>query len=205
MNDLCLPAGYRRRPAVNDNLRTTDNAQQRVYQFATQIAAVDPAVRTVLDWGCGSGWKLVNYFGHLDTLGADVDYRLPVLTARFPSRRWGVCPVAVDADLVLCVDVIEHVDDPLGLLRTFAAGRWRHLIVSTPERERVAQFKCRTDAERRQQRRGPPLNSWHAVEWTADEFGRLLLREFGSKPAIEIFGRWNLVAYLTRTQNSVPG
>jgi hypothetical protein len=198
MDGLFLPAGYRRRPAVNANLRTTDHAQQRVYQFAAQIAAGDPAVRTVLDWGCGSGWKLAHYFGHLDTLGADVYYRLPVLTARFPTRRWGVCPVAVDADLVLCVDVIEHVDDPLGLLRTFAAGRWRHLVISTPERERVARLKCQTDAERKQQRRGPPLNRWHAMEWTADEFARLLRREFGADPRIQIMGRWNLVASLRR-------
>jgi hypothetical protein len=202
MDDLCLPANYRRRPAVNDNLKTTDHAQNRVYQFAAHVAAGDPAVRSVLDWGCGTGWKLVNYFGHLNTLGADVDYRLPVLSARFPNRRWGVCPVAVDADLVLCVDVIEHVDDPLGLLRTFAAGRWRHLILSTPEREQVARLKCRTEAERWQQRHGPPVNRWHAMEWTADEFRQLLRREFGSKPTVKILGRWNLVAHLTRTQAS---
>jgi len=197
---LCLPADYKSRRAYNVALKTTDFSQICVYRYAAEIAAADPAVRTVLDWGCGTGWKLLELFGHLDTLGADVDYRLPMLQARFPARRWAVCPVPIDADLVLCVDVIEHLDDPLDLLRQFAAGTWRHLVISTPERERVAKHKCESRHAARRQLAGPPANRWHVREWTASEFARLIRREIGISPEIQILRRWNLVAHCTRNQ-----
>lgn len=197
-SQFCLRPGYRSRRAVNANLTTTDGAQRCVYQHAARIAAADPTIRTVLDWGCGSGTKLVDMFGRLDTLGVDVDYRLPTLTARYPDRRWGVVPVPVDADLVLCVDVIEHLDDPAELLRTFAAGRWRHLVISTPDRDRVARHKCRSRKSKRQERNGPPCNRWHAREWTADEFAAFLRHELGATPEVTILRRWNTVAHVTR-------
>jgi hypothetical protein len=151
----------------------------------------------VLDWGCGSGQKLIEFFGHFDTLGADVDYRLPVLQGRYPDRQWSVCPVIVDHDVVLCVDVIEHLDDPLHLIRRFAVGRWRHLIIATPDRDLVAQHKYRRGRDRLRQRQGPPLNRWHAREWTAAEFAQLLRREIG-EPTVTVLGRWNLVAHICR-------
>jgi SAM-dependent methyltransferase len=197
MDSFCIKPGYKSRKARNVNLTTTDRAQLAVYQLARKIADADPAVRSVLDWGCGTGWKLVDLFGHLDTLGADVDYRLPTLAARFSDRRWGICPVAVDADLVICADVIEHVDDPAELLRTFAAGRWRNLIISTPERDLVARHKYMSKAAKQQQRNGPPGNRWHAREWTASEFATFVRREIG-EPQISVIGRWNLVAHCWR-------
>lgn len=199
LDNYCLPPGYQSRQACNANLTTTDRAQLAVYQFARQIADADQAVQSVLDWGCGSGAKLVQLFGHLDTWGVDVDYRLPVLTARYPTRRWAVCPVPVIADMVLCVDVIEHVDDPTALLQTFAVGTWRHLIISTPERELVAQRKYRDAKSRQRQKTGPPCNRWHAREWTSTEFSAFLLQQLGIRPQIQILGRWNLVAHVRRS------
>jgi SAM-dependent methyltransferase len=197
-SQYCIRPGYRSRPARNDNLTTTDGAQRCVYQHAAKIAAADPQVKTVLDWGCGTGAKLVEMFGQYQTLGVDVDYRLPTLRARFPDRAWGVVPVAVDADLVLCVDVIEHLDDPAELLRSIAAGRWRHLVISTPERNRVARHKYRSRKARHQERNGPPMNRWHAREWTADEFAALLRHELGATAEIVILRRWNTVAHVVR-------
>jgi hypothetical protein len=199
VDDYCLKPGYVSRRATNADLATTDHAQRAVYEFARKIADADHRVQSVLDWGCGSGWKLVDLFGHLDTLGADVDYRLPTLLQRFPGRRWEVCPVPVDAGLVMCVDVIEHVDDPTELLRTFSAGRWRHLVISTPEREMVAQRKCKTASHQKQQRNGPPRNRWHAREWTSSEFAALVFRELSIRPKIQLLGRWNLVAHVHRS------
>jgi SAM-dependent methyltransferase len=197
-SQFCIRPGYKSRKARNDNLTTTDGAQRCVYQHALKIAAADPQVKTVLDWGCGSGAKLVEMFGRYQTLGVDVDYRLKTLQARFPDRAWGVVPVAVDADLVLCVDVIEHLDDPAELLRTIAAGRWRHLVISTPDRDRVARHKYRTRKARRRQRNGPPMNRWHAREWTADEFAAFLRHELGATAEIVILRRWNMVAHVVR-------
>lgn len=198
LDTYCLAPGYRSRPANNANLKTTDRAQLAIYRYASDIAATDPAVRTVLDWGCGSGYKLIKLFAGYDTLGVDVDYRLPTLQRRYPRRKWAVVPVPAIADLILCVDVIEHVDDPAALLRHFAAGTWRHLIISTPERERVARHKYRSPQHRRRQLAGPPMNPWHTREWTAAEFLLFLSREFHCTPQISVLARWNLVAHVSR-------
>jgi len=202
--DFCLPTAYQSRRARNAGLTTTDGAQTRVYRWAAEIAAADPSIQTVLDWGTGSGAKLVAFFGHLDTLGADVAERMPTLRARYPHRFWAVCPVPVDADLVLCVDVIEHVADPLALLRQFNAGDWRHLIISTPERNQVARHKYGPGKIRRQQLAGPPANRWHAREWTQAEFVRLVSREIGPPVSVCILGRWNLVVHCSRALPTVP-
>ena len=200
VDNYCLPPGYRSRSASTAVLSVTDGAQTRVYRWAAQLAARDPAITSVLDWGCGSGGKLVKFFARYDTLGVDLDYRLASLRARFPDRRWDVVPVPAVADMLLCVDVIEHLDDPAALLRHFHAGRWRHLVLATPERELVARRKYRGRRARRQQRQGPPGNRWHTREWTASEFSHLLTREFDQTPEIHILGRWNLVACLTRKE-----
>jgi hypothetical protein len=196
---FCLPDGYRARLANNEGLQTTDHAQRAVYEYAARIAAVDPQVVTVLDWGTGSGCKLIECFGHLDTLGVDVAWRLPTLTSRYPQRRWGVCPVPIDADMVLCVDVIEHLDDPVELLQKFAAGSWRHLVISTPERQLVASRKRLNKRQKRQQLAGPPINRWHTREWTCQEFSALLLREFCLVPQVTLFGKWNLAAHIQKS------
>jgi len=182
-----IKPGYRSRPARNNNLKTTDRAQANVYRFARRLA--DRAkVASVLDWGCGSGAKLVRLFGHLDTLGIDVDYRLPVLQSRFPDRQWAIAPVPCLADLIICADVIEHLDDPLWLLDEFRRGEWRHLIISTPERDR-----CRGKKDM-----GPPKNKWHAREWNEAEFAAMIARRLGIVPVTRVLGRHNLVAHVER-------
>lgn len=192
-DDLCLPAAYRSRPANNAGFEPPPAGMEPVYKWIAKAVAWDRSIRTVLDWGCGSGAMLLKFFGHLDTLGVDVAWRLPALKSRWPNRRWTACDVPADADLVLCVDVIEHLDDPLDLLQRFAAGRWRHLVITTPDRALVARYKGRTRARRKQQLLGPPLNVRHTREWTASEFAQLLTREI-RPPQIVTIGRFNVIA-----------
>lgn len=188
--DLCLPATYTHRPENNDSLVCHDGGQWRVYRYASRLPG-----RTVLDYGTGSGADLIKYFGTRSTIGVDVLFRLPPLQLRFPGRRWVAAPCPAVADLILCVDVIEHVEDPLELLRHLAAGSWRHMVISTPERDRVAKYKCHSHRDRMRQRAGPPRNPHHVREWTSAEFARLLRREIG-EPTITVLGRWNLVAHI---------
>lgn len=187
-----IKPGYRSRPACNANLTATDRAQRNVYQFAQCIERNDANVKSVLDWGCGSGQKLVHFFGHLDTLGVDVDYRLPTLQARYLDRQWGIAPVPIDADLVFCADVIEHLEEPGEFLRDLKSGRWRHCIISTPERDR-----CRGKRDM-----GPPLNKWHTREWNETEFATFLTAELNIKPTTTVLGEYNLVAHLMRPRAS---
>jgi hypothetical protein len=205
MNDLCLPARYQDRPPSNDNWEPPDEAMNPVYRWIADRVATDRQIKTVLDWGCGSGAMLVKHFGHLDTLGADVPYRLARQRARFPDRRWAACPIEIVADLVVCVDAIEHLDDPLAMLGAFNAGLWRHLFITTPDRALVAKHKCRTAAEKTRQLNGPPRNPRHTREWTRAEFEKLVTREIKHDSAsTALIGRFNIVSHLQR-QNSTPG
>lgn len=201
-NELCLPPEYRSRPANNDGFDPPPAGMDPVYRWIARRWARRADVRTALDWGCGTGDMLVKHFGHLDTLGADVPSRLQTLQASYPSRRWASCPVDVHADLVLCVDVIEHLDDPVGLLRTFDAGSWRHLVITTPDRAGVARHKCTSAAAKRSQLTGPPRNTRHTREWTRDEFSMLVRREIGGDWSVVTIGRFNNVAYC---QKDTPG
>lgn len=205
MDDLCLPPRYRSRLSNNDDWDPPDEAMNPVYRWIASSVAADQQIRTVLDWGCGSGAMLVKHFGNMDTLGTDVPYRLAQQQERFPGRRWSACPVDIDADLVICVDVIEHLDDPISLLRALDSGHWRRLFITTPDRALVAKHKCRTAAEKARQLSGPPRNPRHTREWTRAEFEKLVTREIKSDAASTILiGRFNIVSHLQR-QNSTPG
>ena len=74
------------------------------------------------------------------------------------------------ARLVICADVIEHVDDPhrlLAFLRSMI-GPTGHAVISTPDRGRLEKATAL----------GPPPNRRHIREWNAEEF-KLLLSSHG--------------------------
>jgi len=184
-----IKTGYRSRDAYNVDLQTTDRAQKNVYLHGARLAKKDQSIRTVLDIGCGTGVKLANYFGEYATLGADADYRLATLKSKFPDRKWDVWPIPVDADWVMSVDVIEHLEDPTEqLLKPISEGRWRHLLIATPERDKV-----RGDKDM-----GPPSNRWHSREWNRKELSRYLQQELGYWPTTWCLAEHNLVAYIER-------
>jgi hypothetical protein len=72
--------------------------------------------------------------------------------------------------VIICADVIEHLPEPEILLhqiiRAFHCGAKR-VIMSTPDR-----VKMHGEAHS-----GPPPHAPHAMEWTLDEFMRLLERK----------------------------
>jgi SAM-dependent methyltransferase len=148
--------------------------QEPVYRFASKRLA--NVTSTVLDVGCGTGYKLMRHFdGKVRRLvGLDQGSAITRAQRDFPEQRWLEGDLGADAtwaqvsglspDIVICADVIEHVADPLQLLdrlRDITSGR---LVLSTPDRGRLDGASLL----------GPPLNVRHVREWTMDEIRALM-------------------------------
>lgn len=94
--------------------------------------------QSVLDVGAGSGFfskELLNKTGAKEALCIDTSYpseRNDLVSGK--PVRYGIHSGPVDADLVLMMDVLEHVDDDVGLLSEYAgkvpAGT--HFLITVP-------------------------------------------------------------------------
>lgn len=175
MNDLyCIKRGYRTQQQDTvqpfSDLHLRDEFQNPVY-FAAKQAFASQQWDTVLDIGCGSGFKLMKYFGAYSTIGVDVLDTVVWLKREYPTRRWGTFEILPDitrCDLVLCSDVIEHVCNPDMILSILNAIDFRLAVLSTPDRDRVHG----TDHN------GPPVNVCHVREWNYKEFGQYIRTYF---------------------------
>ena len=84
----------------------------------------------LLDVGCGSGTVLAGVSGRLGVPGVGIDPDAAMLgtAGDFPGVtlvRGDVFSTELTADLVLCIDVFEHVDDDLAFLEALKArGNW---------------------------------------------------------------------------------
>ena len=120
------------------------HAQFAVYQKAALIVR-ERILRTVLDVGCGSGYKAMELIAPLaNVTGVDQPNAVALATKAHPDGHF----VAADFDapgddgletfdLVLCVDVIEHMASPDKLIqyikdKCHAASI---VVISTPERD----------------------------------------------------------------------
>jgi SAM-dependent methyltransferase len=165
-----ITAGYRhrRRQRYFDGTAETDEWQREVYMVAADLMRSE-GFCTVYDVGCGSGYKLIHYLGAYDTTGFEIEPTLTYLTKTYPDRKWRLAELGdrslPPANLVVCADVIEHVDDPDALLNLLRHMTGRYLVLSTPDRDLVyAEGNCR-------RRRGPPWNITHFREWSFAELG----------------------------------
>jgi len=165
--------GYQHRsaPTYFDDTVSTDDSQDEVYRFAKEIADLHE-LRSVIDIGCGSGYKLMKYFQDRSTIGLDVLETVVVLRRRYSGRRWSVSDFrAVEvpkADLVIASDVVEHLGDPDELLEFIQRIGPAYTIISTPDRNLI---RCGTH-------KGPPANPTHLREWSMAELHAYLSEYF---------------------------
>jgi len=165
----CLPDDYVQRKQIvhfNDT-KNTDKYQKEVYAKARELADKHGCNR-ILDIGCGSGYKLVHGFQDMDTTGLELEPALSFLKEQYPDRKWMQSDFAHpeihdDYDIVICSDVVEHIENPDELMRFIMRLNWRYLVMSTPARDLLHKSRGGNIL-------GPPRNRSHYREWTVDEF-----------------------------------
>lgn len=160
---------HRRNNEFFDATGSQESWQKEVYEAAAR-SAEDANATVVFDVGCGSGYKLMKYFGKLRTVGFDVEQTVTMLKQKYPGRDWRcsnfTARIDEAADIVVCADVIEHIPNPDQLMEFLSRIRFRKLFLSTPERHLVYGFD----------QSGPPLNKAHCREWTMDELAGYVRR-----------------------------
>src|SRR5205085_9353286 len=165
-----IDPGYKHRPKPSyfDDTANSDNWQREVYEKA-RLLMRDEGLKSVYDLGCGSGYKLINILGEFETTGIDLPETIGAVQKRYPSRRWVAGRFETlelgTADLVICSDVIEHVEDPDALMRIILSATKEWIILSTPARELMY-------SDRQRFRFGPPDNPTHLREWSMAEIMR---------------------------------
>lgn len=168
-----LPEGYvERLGAVQDfegEAKRKDDCQKEVYEEAAALAR-EMELETIIDIGTGSGWKLVKYLGdRSNVIGVDLEPAVKILLDRYPVDLNGIVwttperlPIWTDkgADLVICADMIEHVDDPDATIATIRSLEPKWIVISTPDRALLGPGR----------QPGPPANQCHVREWNFAEF-----------------------------------
>jgi SAM-dependent methyltransferase len=156
--------GYEHRlvPQYFDDTTNSDGWQDEVYRFAREIAD-KYHLKSVIDIGCGSGFKLLKHLRDRGTIGLDVPETCALLRKRYPERQWAVSDFSAanppKADLVIASDVIEHLPDPDALLQYIDRIAPSYVVISTPDR----------NLQRLGTHNGPPWNPTHLREWSMAE------------------------------------
>lgn len=178
-----IKAGYSHRPApdyYSDNPERHEAGvvwQPEVYETAARLAEAG-GCKTVIDIGCGNASKLVALHPRFEIVGVDFGSNLDYCRSRYPEGNWVEAnletveklPIeesVLRGGIVVCSDVIEHLVDPMPLLRTIREMLevCAYAVISTPDRNLI----------RGKQHTGPPDNPHHVREWALPELRELVL------------------------------
>jgi 2-polyprenyl-3-methyl-5-hydroxy-6-metoxy-1,4-benzoquinol methylase len=168
-----IKPGYHHATAVEffDDTENKDEWQRQVYELADGLARSLPNA-SIIDVGCGSAWKLVHQLGQYNITGIEVAPTWQWLKQQYPQHQWLLFDDTVPSDLktgiVICSDVIEHIENPDDMMDFLADIDFHYLVISTPERDRKSGKKDF----------GPPVNTAHYREWNEVEFRNYVRRWF---------------------------
>jgi len=149
--------------------------QPHVYELAIRIAERSGAKR-IIDIGCGNGEKLAKVGSATKIVGIDAAHARNLIGSSLPHAEFieanleeglpGVRDELFEDAVVICSDVIEHLQRPDYLVRDLARIERKAvaLLISTPDRTRARGLGDM----------GPPANPSHFLEWSADELVRFL-------------------------------
>lgn len=159
-----IKRGYIHKSEYNyfDDTSNTDKWQLEVYTKAKEYAE-NNNLKSIIDFGCGSAFKLIKYLNEYNTTGIDVSPTYEFLKEKYPNGNWlkfGDFDMnSLSADIVICSDVIEHVLNPDELLNNIKKiQNVKYIFISTPDRNLIPTEKF-----------GPPFNPTHIREWSFEE------------------------------------
>lgn len=179
--NYCIYDGYvsREEFVTCEQTTHTDQFQDEVYEAARKLC-VEKGYKTILDIGCGSAFKLIKYFRDKKFVGLDLEPNLSFIKDKYPLYDFREsdfdAPPTESFDLIICSDVIEHLLEPDDLLKFINQIDFKHLVLSTPERNTIQRLQrsfgwdVKTD--------GPPHNLMHIREWSFDELREYLSQWF---------------------------
>ncbi len=152
------------------DLDSSDEFQKEVYQYARSLLN-EHKLKTILDIGTGSGYKLVNNFRDKKFVGLDLEPNLSFLKKKYPLFDWRLSdfnkPPEGKFDLIICSDVIEHLLNPDELLEFIKKIDFEFLVLSTPERSVIQELQRSFGWDVKES--GPPCNVHHIREWSQEE------------------------------------
>jgi acetyltransferase-like isoleucine patch superfamily enzyme/glycosyltransferase involved in cell wall biosynthesis len=159
---------YKTNPiAYFDDTELKDEWQNEVYLHAKDIVEQNN-YKTIVDFGCGSGYKLIKYFNEYNTIGIDLPLTVHVLRERYPSKVWQDNLDPTECDVFIASDVIEHMENPNILLDFIEKCNPKEIILSTPDSNLWVSII----------ENGPPQNIHHIREWSFDEFRNYIESRF---------------------------
>lgn len=151
----------------HDDRTFTDGSQNEVYSYAYELL-IKNNYKNVIDIGCGSAFKLMKYFNEFNTIGYEIEPTLSYLRDTYPKRQWrNSDPQNSEnstTDILICADVIEHLVDPNTLFKFIKQFKYKILILSTPDRDKLMEIQ-----HDYQSQTGPPINPSHVREWNFSE------------------------------------
>jgi SAM-dependent methyltransferase len=173
-------------PTHHNDSEYTDTSQKEVYMFCADFMKQN-SLKSVVDVGCGSGYKLIKYLSEFDTIGIETEPCFSLLKQKYPERNWIISgeseksfnnDVSIsNTDLVICSDVIEHILDPDILLEYLISLNAKYYVISTPCREILCKNQRYSNVYNHTWS-GPPLNTSHVREWTMTEFINYISKKF---------------------------
>lgn len=184
MNNYFIMEGYNinQNPTHHIDVGYTDESQDEVYLYAKKILE-NENLNTIVDVGCGSGYKLIKYFDKYNTVGIETEPCISFLNETYPDKIWinsgepekSFPKYKQNCDILICSDVIEHIVDPQKLINFLNTFDFKYLIISTPDRQIL---KDKIPGYGIESWVGPPKNPSHVREWEFNEFNSFLSQTF---------------------------
>lgn len=169
-------------PTHHDDTMFKDDYQNEVYEYSKKLLDENNFSK-VIDFGCGSGYKLIKYFNDKETVGIETEPCLSFLKKEYPNKTWvnsgeperSFSDFKDSCDILICSDVIEHMINPDELMKNIKKFNFKYLVISTPDRSVLRKIPGFLNCWG-----GPPVNTGHVREWAFDEFDKFLHNYFES-------------------------